>query len=99
MAVPLGNWREAPSIAFQVPAVNASPTSWLMPNVALSEMSPESASMMPVFVIEPKTLKEDSEETPVVGVLRMVPALFREVCPGAEPESEISVRPPSPSRR
>ena len=40
-------------------------------------------------MIEPKTVKSD---VPVPPVLRMMPALSREVCPGAEPESEISLK-------
>ena len=69
-------------LAFQVPAVNVLPESWSVPRVAASAIVPESASMVPVFVIEPKTLKLD---VPVLAVLRMIPALSREVCPARSP--------------
>jgi hypothetical protein len=67
-----------------------------MPKGVVISMVPESTSIVPVLVIEPRTSRGDE---PMPAVLRMEPAFSSETCPGAEPESEISVRPPSPSRR
>ena len=57
---------------------------------------PESASIVPVLLIAPNTSKVD---VPVPAVLRIVPSLSSETCPGACPVLEASLMPESVSSK